>query len=77
MTEDRPCLDRHGVQLRLHDRVSVDGTITAIDHQHCYVQLRIRGNENRAVAVTIDYFNAYADQVVKLPEPIGRTDRWA
>jgi acyl-CoA thioesterase FadM len=72
-----PCKDRHGVALRLGDRISVDATITAIDETHCYLQLRIRANERRAVAVTIDFFNAYSDQVVKLPEPIGRTDRWA
>jgi len=71
------CVDRHGVALRLGDRVTVDCTISAIDEATCFVQVRIRANERRAVAVPIDYFNAYADQVVKLPEPIGRTDRWA
>jgi hypothetical protein len=71
------CVDRHGVALRVGDRVSVDCTITAIRHTDCFVHLQIRANERRAVAVPIDYFDAFADQVVKLPEPIGRTDRWA
>ena len=77
MSGVKPCVDRHAVALRLGDRCTVDCTITAIDHDACYVQLQIRANEHRAVKVPIDYFNAYADQVVKLPEPIGRTDRWA
>jgi hypothetical protein len=72
----RRCVDRHGVALRVGDRVSVDCTITAIDETICFVHMRIRANERRAVAVPIDYFDAYADQVEKKPEPIGRTDRW-
>jgi hypothetical protein len=72
------CVDRHGVALRIGDRVSIDCTITAIDEATCFVQVCVRAHDDRAVAVKIpiDYFNAFANQVVKLPEPVGRTDRW-
>jgi hypothetical protein len=70
------CGDRAGVALRVGDRVSVDCTITAIDEAACLVQVRTRANPERATAVPVAHFNAYADQVLKLPEPEGRIDRW-
>jgi len=78
MTESIRCVDRNGVAVKIGDRVSIDCTVTAIDHANCYVQVCIRAHDDRSVAlkIPIDYFNAYADQVVKLPEPSGRIDRW-
>jgi hypothetical protein len=72
-----PCVDRHGVALRVGDRVTVACTVTAIREADCCVHLQLRASERRAVVLAIDYFTAYADQIEKQPEPPERTDRWA
>lgn len=71
-----PVTDRQGVALRIGDRVSVDCTITAIDEAAGFLQVRTRANEQRAPQVPLAHFNAFADEVVKLPETVGRIDRW-